>query len=251
MISSKFKTLTSGFLLVTVLLFMGCNSNSGSSSSGDATLETNIDSVSYSQGYQIGNFLRQQGMTDLNTDVLLAGLNAGVNDQEAQLTDMEMQQIVQTYQQQAQQRAKQMQAQDAKENAQAGQDFLAENRGKDGVIETDSGIQYQVMQEGSGVSPDSSDTVRVHYKGTLLDGTVFDSSYDRGNPMTFPLNRVIAGWTEGVQLMQEGAKYKFWIPGELAYGQNPPPRSQIGPNETLVFEVELLEVNPEDTTSGN
>jgi FKBP-type peptidyl-prolyl cis-trans isomerase len=251
MISTNLKTLTSGFLLVTTLLFLGCNSNSGSSS-GDTSLETNIDSVSYSQGYQIGNFLRQQGMSDLNTDKLLVGLNAGINDQEAQLSNMEMQQIVQAYQQQAQQKALEKQQQESEQNLQEGQDFLAENRNKDGIMETDSGLQYQVLEEGTGESPDSTDAVRVHYEGTLLDGTIFDSSYDRGQPATFPLSGgLIEGWKEGVPLMKEGAKYKFWIPGSLGYGQNAPPNSPIGPNETLVFEIELLEVNPEDTATGN
>ena len=114
----------------------------------------------------------------------------------------------------------------------------------------DNGLQYKVLEEGDGASPDTTDQVRVDYKGTLIDGTVFDSSYERGEPATFPLNRVIPGWTQGLQMMKEGAKYKFFIPGELAYGQNPPPRGPNGPNETWIFEVELLEVNPEDASSG-
>lgn len=124
-----------------------------------------------------------------------------------------------------------------------GQQFLAENAKKEGVKTTSSGLQYEVIKEGAGKSPKATDTVLVHYKGTLLDGTEFDSSYSRNEPISFPLNRVIPGWTEGVQLMKEGAKYKFFIPSNLAYGSTGTPGGPIGPNETLVFEVELLKVN--------
>src|ERR1700753_3564808 len=122
-----------------------------------------------------------------------------------------------------------------------GEAFLKENASKEGVKTTASGLQYKIVKEGAGKSPKATDTVLVHYRGTLLNGTEFDSSYKRNEPISFPLNRVIPGWTEGVQLMQEGAKYRFFIPSDLAYG----PRgagADIGPNETLIFEVELLKV---------
>ncbi len=122
-----------------------------------------------------------------------------------------------------------------------GKQFLTENGKKEGVKTTDSGLQYKVLTEGKGKSPKATDTVLVHYRGTLLDGTEFDSSYKRNKPIEFPLNGVIPGWTEGVQLMQEGAKYRFFIPSELAYGPSGA-GGAIGPNETLIFEVELLEV---------
>ena len=120
--------------------------------------------------------------------------------------------------------------------------FLEENKDKPGITVTDSGLQYKVLLEGTGKSPSATDTVTVHYEGTLTDGTKFDSSYDRGTPLSFPLNQVIKGWTEGLQLMKEGGKYKFFIPSELAYG----PRGAggvIGPNEDLIFTVELIRVN--------
>lgn len=122
-----------------------------------------------------------------------------------------------------------------------GQQFLAENGKRDGVKTTASGLQYEVLTPGDGKSPKATDTVLVHYKGTLLDGKEFDSSYKRNQPISFPLNRVIPGWTEGVQLMKEGAKYRFFIPSNLAYGASGAPGA-IGPNETLIFDVELLKV---------
>lgn len=231
------------FLLATALIFSGCDSESGSS---DVSLETKADSVSYSLGYQNGDFLKQRGMTDISPELMGAGLEAALNEQESQLSNTEMRQVVQQFQQEAQRKAQQQQMEEAEENQKKGDEFLAENREKEGVQETESGLQYEVLEEGSGASPDSTDEVRVNYEGTLIDGTVFDSSYERGEPVTFPLGQVIPGWTEGLQLMQEGAKYRFYIPGDLAYGQNPPPQSSIGANETLIFEVELLEVNPED-----
>jgi hypothetical protein len=120
--------------------------------------------------------------------------------------------------------------------------FLADNAKKPGVTVTASGLQYEVLQKGTGASPKAADTVEVHYRGTLLDGTEFDSSYKRGETIEFPLNRVIPGWTEGVQLMQEGAKYRFAIPSNLAYGERGTPGGPIPPNATLIFEVELIAV---------
>ena len=127
-------------------------------------------------------------------------------------------------------------------NLEKGEAFLAENAKKEGVKTTASGLQYKVLKEGTGKSPKDTDTVQVHYKGTLLDGTEFDSSIKRGQPAEFPLNRVIPGWTEGVQLMKEGAKYQFTIPSKLAYGERGTPGGPIPPNSTLVFEVELLSI---------
>ena len=127
-------------------------------------------------------------------------------------------------------------------NLEKGEAFLKENAAKEGVKTTASGLQYKVLKEGTGKSPKATDTVEVHYKGTLLDGTEFDSSYKRSAPATFPLNRVIPGWTEGVQLMKEGAKYQFTIPSKLAYGESGTPGGPIPPNSTLIFEVELISV---------
>jgi len=128
------------------------------------------------------------------------------------------------------------------ENKAAGEKFLADNAKNTGVVTTASGLQYLVFTEGAGAQPKATDDVTVHYKGTTIDGKEFDSSYGRGEPATFPLNRVIAGWTEGVQLMKEGAKYRFFIPSNLAYGERGAGRD-IGPNAALIFDVELIKVN--------
>ena len=251
MTSTKITSLFSVLIVATALLFTGCNSNSGSVST-DVSLDTNIDSVSYSLGYQIASMsLKRQGMTDIDAGKFASGLKTALSENDSsKLSTSEMQQVVQSYQMQAQQKAQEKRQQEAQSNKKKGEEFLAENKNNEGVQVTDSGLQYKVIEEGSGVSPDSSDKVRVHYKGTLLDGETFDSSYDRGEPVEFPLNQVISGWTEGVQLMEEGAKYKFWIPGKLGYGSNPRPGGPIGPNETLIFEVELLKVNPTGSASN-
>ncbi|MDR8391588.1 FKBP-type peptidyl-prolyl cis-trans isomerase [Aliifodinibius sp. S!AR15-10] len=231
------------FLTGIFTLFVSCNSGSSSFESGNANLESNIDSVSYSLGYQNGMVLSQQNMTDIKIDKLVAGIRAGLNDStESPIAEAEMRSIIQSYQMQKQQETMKQQQAEAQEYRKKGEEFLAQNTENEGVQETESGLQYQVLEEGSGASPKASDTVTVHYRGTLLDGTEFDSSIG-GDPATFPLNRVIEGWTEGVQLMSEGAKYKFWIPADLAYGNNPRPGGPIKPGQTLVFEVELLEVN--------
>jgi len=128
------------------------------------------------------------------------------------------------------------------DNKIAGEAFLAENGKKPGIVTTASGLQYQILQEGSGASPKANDEVTVHYKGTTIDGKEFDSSYSHGAPATFPLNRVIPGWTEGVQLMKEGAKYRFFIPANLAYGERGA-GSRIGPHSALIFDIELIKVN--------
>jgi FKBP-type peptidyl-prolyl cis-trans isomerase len=127
------------------------------------------------------------------------------------------------------------------ENKAAGEAFLAENAKKPNITTTASGLQYEILKKGEGATPSATDNVTVHYKGTTIDGNEFDSSYSRGEPATFPLNRVIPGWTEGVQLMQEGAKYRFYIPSELAYGAHGAGRL-IGPNSTLIFDVELIQI---------
>jgi FKBP-type peptidyl-prolyl cis-trans isomerase FklB len=147
------------------------------------------------------------------------------------------------YQAEMQEKAAGQQSELAQKNLEAGQTFLAENAEREGVETTESGLQYEILEEGEGESPTAEDQVKVHYTGELISGEVFDSSRERGEPVTFGLNQVIPGWTEGLQLMKEGGRAKLYIPADLAYG--PGGNQRIGPNETLVFDVELLDVNPE------
>jgi len=204
-------------------------------------LKTPKDKVSYAIGMDMGNSLKQNNI-EVNPDVLgkaikdvLTGQKLVLNDEEAKTALMNLQKEMQEQQQ------TKMKAQGEK-NAKEGEAFLAENKKKDGVKTTASGLQYQVITEGKGKSPKETDKVTVQYKGTLLDGTEFDSSYKRGQPASFPVNGVIKGWTEALQLMKEGAKWKLFIPANLAYGETGTQGGPIGPNATLVFEVELVSV---------
>ncbi len=199
-----------------------------------------MDKVSYALGIGIGRQLSQMGAAALNIDDFAQAIK-DVLAGNLKMNETEAQQLVQDFF--AKQEAKQ-QAEAAEKGKSAkaeGERFLAENGKKAGIITTPSGLQYQVLREGNGKSPKSTDTVECHYEGTLIDGTKFDSSYDRGQTATFPLNQVIAGWTEGLQLMQEGGKYRFFIPYNLGYGERGAGAS-IPPFAALVFDVELVAV---------
>lgn len=215
------------------VLLVGCNTPASDSADSSAIdLENREQRASYAQGYNIG----QQGKDlPLEVESFIAGLRDGIADS-GQLDDEQLQQAMMDFQGMVAEAADAAGA----ENRAAGEAFLADNAGREGVTVTASGLQYEVIEEGDGPRPTAQDTVTVHYRGTLLDGTEFDSSYSRGEPATFPLQGVIDGWTEGVQLMSVGSKYNFWIPGDLAYGPSPRPGGPIGPNETLFFEIELL-----------
>ena len=205
---------------------------------GATKLASSDDSVSYIIGYKMGENLKQQSVP-VNPDLIFRGLSAGMTGGASPMSDSVMQSVMMAFQ------VRMMGIQHQKDsvagigNRKEGEQFLADNKGKQGVKTTASGLQYKVLKEGAGAHPKATSQVTVHYKGTLLDGKQFDSSYDRGQPATFQLNQVIPGWTEGVQLMTAGSKYQFWIPSDLGYGpQGSPPT--IPPNATLVFEVELL-----------
>ncbi|MDY6814487.1 MAG: FKBP-type peptidyl-prolyl cis-trans isomerase [Pseudomonadota bacterium] len=210
----------------------------------DPKLESTEQKVSYGMGLVLGERMSND-LPDLQMDQFLQGIQHGhAGDEETRrLTREEIQQALVAYQQKLQEDQKMQMEELARKNKEAGEAFLAENAEKDGVETTESGLQYEVIEEGSGDKPSAEDTVRVHYTGELLSGEVFDSSRERGEPVTFALNQVIPGWTEGLQLMSEGARYKLYIPADLAYG--PGGNRSIGPNETLVFDVELLDVNPQ------
>ena len=200
------------------------------------------DQLGYSYGYVMGR-TNADTLKDINLDAFIQGLKQGSIGQKASLTDEEMAKALAQYKQQSE--AKQLIEfqQVAQNNAKLGETFLAENAKKSGIISTKSGLQYQVLQTGQGKKPSANSKVSVNYEGRLLDGTVFDSSIARNQSVEFQVSQVIAGWTEGLQLMQEGAKYRFFIPAKLAYGEIGS-GDAIGPNSTLIFDVELLKVLP-------
>ena len=229
---------------VTVSLF-----SCGNQAQDVKILETELDSVSYAVGLSMSGQLKSN-FSEVNKSILAQGIRNGLDSTNLLIDAKDMQEVLSGYfrkKQQAQmeeQQAAASKAAEAKfgENKKAGEDFLEANKSKKGVKTTESGIQYIVLKEGSGEKPAGPMTkVKVHYHGTNIEGNIFDSSVDRGTPATFGLNQVIKGWTEGVQLMNEGAKYKFFIPQELAYGAQQKGEN-IKPFSTLIFEIELLEV---------
>ena len=200
-----------------------------------------MDKVSYALGLGIGQQLSQMGATDLDINDFAQAIKDVIAGAELKVQHREAQQIVQDYFAKQEQKLNAQRAEQGKVHKEAGEKFLAENAKKDGVVTTASGLQYMVLNEGKGKQPSAKDTVKCHYEGFLIDGTVFDSSVQRGEPATFPLQQVIAGWTEGLQLMKEGAKYRFFIPYRLAYGEGGAGTS-IPPFATLIFDVELIQV---------
>ena len=196
--------------------------------------DNKTDSLSYSLGMSIANNLKQQGLDTVSTETMSEGFNAAFNGDSTKISLEEANQVITQY-------FTEMKEKQKEEAAKEGREFLQENAKREGVQTTSSGLQYEVLEEGEGEKPDANDKVTVHYKGTLLDGTVFDSSYDRGQPASFGLNQVIKGWTEGLQLMKEGAKYKLFVPYDLAYGERGA-GGQIPGYATLIFEVELLDI---------
>lgn len=190
-----------------------------------------MDKVSYALGIGIGRQLADMGANDIVTEDFAAAMKDVLTGAELKIDEAEAQALVQEYlQKKGEEKVKAVKAE--------GENFLAENAKKEGVVTLPSGLQYQVLKEGNGKSPKATDQVKCHYEGTLINGKIFDSSYRRNEPATFPLNGVIAGWTEGLQLMKEGAKYRFFIPFNLAYGT----RGAIPPYAALIFDVELIEI---------
>lgn len=236
------KVLSIGIL---ALVISSCNDKSVKNKS----LETQIDSVSYALGINIGTSIKSS-FDDIDNDLLIQGYMNVLDSSDIMIDNTEAETILKTYLQQKQVEAQTKQKEEAEKKAleqfgdvkAAGEKFLEENMNKDGVEITESGLQYIVIKEGAGENPTAASTVKVHYHGTLTDGTVFDSSVDRGEPTQFSVGQVIPGWTEGLQLMSVGSKYKFFIPQDLAYGAFPRQGGVIKPFDALVFEVELLEI---------
>jgi FKBP-type peptidyl-prolyl cis-trans isomerase FklB len=204
-------------------------------------LNTQLQKVSYIIGLDIGKNLANQGI-DIDSAALAAGVADSFNDSAVKLTESEIQTIMTSFQTELEAKQSKMKAAESDKNTAEGQAFLELNRSKEGVVALASGLQYREIKAGNGKSPKATDQVTTHYKGTLLDGTTFDSSYDRGEPAQFPVNGVIAGWTEALQLMKEGSVWELFIPSKLAYGERGA-GGKIGPNATLVFTVELLKVH--------
>ncbi len=200
-----------------------------------------MNKLSYALGIGIGSQLANMGAKELSIDDFAQAIKDVLSGADLKVDETEAQQLVQKFFQEQDEKQQAVDTEANKAFRQVGEDFLSDNAQKEGVIVLPSGLQYQVLREGNGKQPKATDRVKCHYEGTLIDGTKFDSSYDRGEPATFGLNQVIAGWTEGVQLMQEGAKYRFFIPYNLAYGERGV-GSSIPPFASLVFDVELIEV---------
>lgn len=240
------------FLMVSVAaLLVSCSGQNGSGGNEVVKLATENDSLSYAYGADIGRKVRSQLETmklDMNPEVVSGAVKDVLTLVDLRMSDDEMKAAFQNYSHKREKDAGAGQAtgsgsayEQAQANLAAGNAFLAENGKKDGVVVLPSGLQYRVITPGSGASPGPSDRVTVHYAGTLLDGTEFDSSYKRGETIAFSVTGVIKGWTEGLQLMKEGATFEFFIPADLAYGSRG--RPAIPPNSTLIFKVELVKVN--------
>lgn len=224
-------------IVLIVLVASACNKVSVPEK---AKLSNEMDSVSYALGVQYGGWLKDREMSEINYNAFLAGSHHAFSkeDKDLQISQNDANEVIMTYLTALQ--AKQNEAASAAEK-----EFFTENAAKEGVESTGSGLQYKVVKEGEGSKPAASDRVKVHYHGTFIDGSIFDSSVERGEPATFGLNQVIPGWTEGLQLMSPGAKYIFYIPSELAYGERGR-APKIKPFTPLIFEVELFEINPKE-----
>jgi len=232
------------------IALVGCNKQE-SAESADITLETQEQKVSYIIAEDMANRLKTQDVA-LDPKIVAMALKDVASGRESRLSEEEKQQVISVFQENMQAKQKELMAKQEEEfkakaegNLEEGKKFLEENANKEGVQTTDSGLQYKVITEGTGAQPTAESVVEVDYKGTLIDGTEFDSSYKNGKPVQFPVGGVIKGWTEALQLMKEGAKWELYIPSELAYGPGGA-GGLIGPNATLIFEVELHKANVQD-----
>ena len=226
-------------LLVSIACF-NCDGQTKGSGTSNASLKNRADSVGYALGYNLGEFLKANGVTELPKDINIEMLNKAVKDattnQKAALSREQCQMALNEF-------VTSKKKESIGKNKAEGAKFLEENKKKAGVVTLPSGLQYQIIKEGTGPKPTAADQVQVHYHGTLIDGTVFDSSVDRGEPIVHGASRFIEGWNEALLLMPTGSKWKLFVPSDLAYGdQGAGP--QIQPGSTLIFDIELLKVNP-------
>jgi FKBP-type peptidyl-prolyl cis-trans isomerase len=242
------RTLLTAVVMSTALF--GCNQQAADAKpnsqpavqeSAKMALDTEEKRVSYGMGIGLGDRVRQDGIA-MDLDAFSQGVRDAIEGSERLMTDEEIMQEMQAFQQQQMEKQQAVQLAEANKNKQVGEQFLAENAKKEGVTTLESGLQYKVITESSGAKPASTDTVEVHYRGTLVDGTEFDSSYKRNSTVSFPVNGVIPGWTEALQLMSVGSKWELYIPSDLAYGPAGTRGGPIGANAALIFEVELVAI---------
>lgn len=224
-----------GCAAISLALLSGCKQSQETSK--QISMENELDKVSYSLGVNVGKNIKQQGLKEINTEAFAQAIADVYADNTLLIDDEEAGATLQSYFQK-------LEEEKFAANIEEGKKFLEMNKQNEGVVELPSGLQYQVITEGNGPKPGPTDKVKTHYHGTLLDGTVFDSSVDRGEPISFPVNGVIKGWTEALQLMSVGSKWKLFIPSDLAYGARGA-GGAIGPHSTLIFEVELLDIEKE------
>ncbi len=234
------------FALLALVVLSACNQVTGQKDRGKVVLKTSTDSVAYAIGNDVGHRLREQlreveFLDTLNMDAMANGFRAGLD---SLFADSAVNKALVNFQLAMQQRYNQRQQAEAEDNLRKGEAWLLENGKKPGVQTTASGLQYEVLQNGTGAKPTMADRVTVNYKGTLIDGSEFDSSYRYGRPATFGLDQVMQGWQEGLQLMATGSRWKLYVPAGLAYGPTRGPGGELPPNSVLVFEVELLDVQP-------
>lgn len=226
-------------LVVVLLAGRACGQEGGEKAPPE--LETFPEKAGYSLGLELGRMIQEMD-ADMDTDMLVRGLQDVLTGRKPAMSEEEAMTVRRAFDARMREKAAKERTEQAKKNLEAGRTFLAQNKGKEGVVTTETGLQYKVLTEGDGKSPKPTDTVRVHYRGKLLDGTEFDSSYKRGRPAFFPVNRIIPGLSEALQLMKVGSKWKCFVPARLAYGERG--SGQIGPNAVLVFELRLIKIEP-------
>jgi len=224
------------WIVVVVMILFVCQA----SAAEEMTLKSEKDKVSYIIGREIGNNLKSQTI-DVDPEILARGIKDAFSGAKPIMTEEEMREVMTAFQKEVMAKRQELAKQLGEKNKKEGESFLAQNKTKEGVKTLPSGLQYKVIKAGTGKKPKATDTVTTQYRGTLTDGTEFDSSYSRGQPATFPVNGVIPGWTEALQLMEEGAKWQVFVPSNLAYGERGA-GPKIGPNATLIFEIELISV---------
>ena len=207
-------------------------------------LTNSVDTLSYCLGADVASSLKSSNVEDINYDAFMKGFDDVYKDKELMLKKDTLRVLINKY-------IMDIRMKSFEKNLEEGKKFLEENKKREGVITTESGLQYEIITEGTGKSPSATSIVRTHYRGTLINGAQFDSSYEKGEPIEFPLNGVIKGWTEGLQYMKEGGKYKLYLPTELAYGMNVRPGGKIQPNMALIFEIELIEVKEQPEATNN